>query len=49
MMRYQLSMNKNLGNSNDDNVIAINEQEAKLNVHTINAYPKVLDAKIVNK
>ena len=48
-MRFKVSMKNNLGNYDEETVIANNEKEAKRNAQRINPNSQVLEAKWVYK
>ena len=48
-MRFKVSMINDQGNQHEETVIANNEEEAKMNVQTINPNSIVLEAKWVYK
>ena len=48
-MRFKVSMINELGNCQEETVIANNEKEAKMNVQTFNQISKVIKAKWVYK
>ena len=48
-MRFKVSMINDLGNYHDETVIANNEKEGKMKMHSFNPKLKVLEAKCVYK